>query len=329
MTSPRRLLIDPSAPGWYHCMSRCVRRAFLCGIDRTTGQSFEHRRHWIEDRLLELADCFAVGLYAYAVMGNHVHVVLRADPTTAHAWPADDVAERWVRLFPVRIQGQPDPDACLERARQLVAQPDRIAVIRERLASVSWFMRCLNEPIARRANREDDCTGRFWEGRFKCQALLDEAAVLACMAYVDLNPIRAGAATDLPGSVHTSARHRLRAIPAPPAGAGLAPVCGLADPGGLPCSLAAYLDMLDWTGRQLRPDKAGAISPEAPSVLAVLGCPADDWAGRVAGIERDHWRAIGAVDALLAKARAMGQRWLKGAGRGTRSVALRRESMKV
>jgi hypothetical protein len=326
MASPRRHLIDLSAPGWYHCMSRCVRRAYLCGVDRATGQSFEHRRQWLEDRLHELADCFAVGLYAYAVMSNHVHVVLRADPLAAHAWPAQEVAERWVRLFPVRAQGQVDLDACLERARQLAGQPERIAVLRARLASVSWFMRCLNEPIARRANREDDCTGRFWEGRFKCQALLDEAAVLTCMAYVDLNPVRAGMAADLAGSVHTSAHHRLRADPPPPADANLVPVRGLAEPGGLPWSLTDYLGLLDWTGRQLRPGKQGAIGPERPSVLATLGCPADAWASRVAGVERDHWRAIGAVDALLAKAQAMGQRWLKGAGRIARLAPLRRES---
>ncbi|MEO8011444.1 MAG: hypothetical protein ABI650_07365, partial [Dokdonella sp.] len=101
MTSPRSQLVDPYTPGFYHCMSRCVRRAWLCGEDRLTGQSFEHRRGWIEERLLALADIFAVGLYAYAVMSNHVHVVLRADPEAAQTWSDDVVAARWVRLFPV------------------------------------------------------------------------------------------------------------------------------------------------------------------------------------------------------------------------------------
>ncbi|MBK8124670.1 MAG: hypothetical protein IPK54_14115 [Dokdonella sp.] len=100
MTSARSLLVDPDAPGFYHCISRCVRRAWLCGVDPYNGTSYEHRRAWVEQRLLELAEIFAVGVYAYAVMSNHVHVVLRINPLTAAAWTNDDVAIRWVRLFP-------------------------------------------------------------------------------------------------------------------------------------------------------------------------------------------------------------------------------------
>jgi hypothetical protein len=119
MTAPRSQLVDSATPGFFHCMSRCVRRAFLCGEDSYTGRSFEHRKQWVEDRLIELADCFAVGLYAYAVMSNHLHVVLFANPLIANEWTADEVAERWMRLFPVRVHGEVDPEGCHMRAQAL------------------------------------------------------------------------------------------------------------------------------------------------------------------------------------------------------------------
>jgi REP element-mobilizing transposase RayT len=104
MTSPRSHLVDPEAPGFYHCISRCVRRAFLCGEDALSGRSFEHRKQWVEERLLELAEVFAVGVYAYAVMSNHLHVVVYVDPSATLAWSPDEVAQRWVRLTPARME---------------------------------------------------------------------------------------------------------------------------------------------------------------------------------------------------------------------------------
>jgi REP element-mobilizing transposase RayT len=313
MTQPRRLIVDSAAAGFYHCVSRCVRRAFLCGVDAYIGQSFEHRKAWVEARLLALADSFAVGVYAYAVMSNHLHVVLYVDPGVAHAWSADAVAERWMRLFPVRDGEHVDEEATRLRTQMLAGNPERIAVLRERLGSVSWFMRCLNEPIARMANREDGCTGRFWEGRFKCQALLDDQAVLACMAYVDLNPIRAGIAPSLEASEHTSVVRRLGDAKVT-ADQPLRPVTGNVHAEALPITLPEYLALTDWTGRIARPDKRGFIVGEPPVVLKRLGMHTDQWQGQVFGIERRYWRAVGAVEALMAKAQELGQCWLKGAG---------------
>ncbi|MEO7935461.1 MAG: transposase [Dokdonella sp.] len=165
MTTARSLLVDSESPGYYHCVSRWVRRAWLCGIDPYDGKSYEHRREWVEGRLLELAEIFAVGIYAYAVMSNHVHVVVRIDPNAAIEWTPEEVASRWVRLFPATADGEIDPIACQIKEQNLLGNAERLEICRQRLSSLAWFMRSLNEPIARRANQEDSCTGRFW-GRF-------------------------------------------------------------------------------------------------------------------------------------------------------------------
>jgi REP element-mobilizing transposase RayT len=110
MTYPRSHLDDPEAPGFYHCISRCVRRAFLCGEDELPGRSFEHRKQWVEVRLLEVAEVFAVGVYAYAVMSNHLHVVVYVDPSATLAFSPAEIAQRWVRLTPVRVDGAANRD---------------------------------------------------------------------------------------------------------------------------------------------------------------------------------------------------------------------------
>jgi REP element-mobilizing transposase RayT len=313
MTYPRNQLVPPGSPGVYHCVSRCVRRAFLCGEDRYSGQSFEHRRQWVEDRLRQLAEVFAVSLWAYAVMSNHLHVVVQVLPDTAAQWADDEVARRWIRLFPKADQ---DADA---RAQALLANPERLAVLRLRLSDLSWFMRCLSEPIARRANAEDHCKGRFWEGRFRCQALLDEAAVLAAMTYVDLNPVRAALCETIEDSAHTSARLRLEQGDAEPAsGEVIQPIAGVRGPCVVGMTPTEYLHVLDWTGRQVHPNKRGVLVGAPPCALRRLAHDATPWPRQVLAVGSDFHRAVGAAESLIAKAAAMGQRWLQGIGAARR-----------
>ena len=316
MTTARHLLVDPDTPGYYHCVSRCVRRAWLCGVDPYDGKSYEHRRAWVEQRLLELAEIFAVGVYAYAVMSNHVHVVLRIDPTAAATWSDEEVALRWVRLFPATVDGETDAAASRLKEQTLLGNTERLSSCRQRLGSLAWFMKALNEPIARRANREDACTGRFWEGRYKCQALLDEAAVLTCMSYVDLNPIRAGIAENLEASAHTSAVQRIESLRANPARAQwpLPPINSVTSTDALPITTAAYLDLIDWTARLTRGDKRGRIDASEPPILRSLGLSEQQWHQQMLGTETRYWRAIGSARALMEKAAAIGQAWLKGIG---------------
>jgi REP element-mobilizing transposase RayT len=212
MTMPRSKYVQEDQVGVYHCFSRCVRRAFLYGFDPLTQHDFSHRKAWIVDRLHQLAAVFAIEVCAYAILMNHFHSVLRTRPDIVATWSDREVATRWLTLFPLRDgpNGVAGPPSELQ-IDALAARPNRIAQLRRRLSSLSWFMGRLDEFIARKANKEDGVKGRFWESRFKCQALLDDAAILACMIYVDLNPIRAGLAATPEASDFTSIQQRIRA----------------------------------------------------------------------------------------------------------------------
>ena len=212
MALPRNKYVRQDQVGVYHCFSRCVRRAFLCGFDSVTGRDFSHRKAWIVDRLRVLAAVFAIEVCAFAILENHYHSILRIRPDIVALWSDHEVATRWLTLFPKHRDpaGNPLPPTD-EHIRALTDSPDRIATLRLRLCSLSWFMGRLNEFIARAANQEDRLKGRFWESRFKCQALLDDAAITAAMVYVDLNPIRAGLADTPEKSDFTSIQQRIRA----------------------------------------------------------------------------------------------------------------------
>jgi len=308
MATARSLFVSDHASGSYHCVSRCVRRAWLCGIDPYSSIDYSHRKSWVEQRLHEVAACFSIGIYGYAVMSNHLHIVVHVDVQAAQAWPEEEVAQRWCQLFPNRNQ---ENDSRIQR---LLKHPERIALLRQRLGSLSWLMRCISEPIARSANNEDNCTGRFWEGRFKCQVLADERAVLAAMAYVDLNPVRAGMTMRLDHSHHTSIQQRVLGCRADAAKLQqkLKPLLGVAP--ALSLKQGDYIELVQWTGQQVRPDKRGAIPKNAPCAIIKTGCNEKNWPIQVNAVGSAYWRMIGSAEQLMDKAEAMGQRWLKGIG---------------
>ena len=181
MPKPRCQQVSLNDTQFYHCISRCVRRAFLCGTDIHTGKSYEHRRGWVENRLLTLAKYFAIDVCAFSVMSNHTHTVLYVDENTAKSWSIEEVSHKWHQLFNGSLFTQQYMNG-IKLSKPIMELVIKSAEeYRRRLMDISWFMRALNEPIARQANQEDNCTGRFWEGRFNSQPLLDEAALVACL----------------------------------------------------------------------------------------------------------------------------------------------------
>src|SRR5690606_14036439 len=213
----------------------------------------------------------------------------------AKALSAREVIERWHSLFKGNLLSQRYLAGDLSPS-EIDALNSCIEEWRNRLCSISWFMRLLNERIAREANKEDECTGRFWEGRFKSQALLDEKALAACMAYVDLNPIRAAMASTPEHSDHTSIQKRIQQARKSKTPNELSqqecrlfPFAGNPKqdmPEGLPFKLTDYLELVDWTGRILRDDKRGAISENLPPILERLEIEPKIWLNTTSHFEK-------------------------------------------
>jgi hypothetical protein len=297
-----------------------------------------------------LAEVFAVQVAGYAVMSNHLHVVLRMQPGVAQAWSASSVVERWWTIYPrQRLRdGTPIP-ATSAQVRQQAQDAAWVETRRKRLADLGWLMRGLKEEIARRANREDGCTGAFWEGRFTSVPLLDNAALVACMAYVDLNPVRAKVAATPEDSLHTGGRTRIRArnrwqavaklrargrdpqrvqrllervgLDARAAhaedGLWLTPMaqCSIADDDKADTerlALDEYLELLDATGRTLAKGKRGVIDPRLEPILARLDLRVEDWIATMVG-----WRmlwggsAIGRHTTRVSEAARRGLDWIR------------------
>ena len=293
----------------FHLINRCVRRTYLCGKDRRSGKDYSHRKAWIRERLEELAGIFGIDVLGFAVLSNHLHVVVRTRPDVVREWSAAEVALRWWRLFPQRRNGNGTPAEPTEPELHAIRNDTSgLKEKRRRLRDISWFMRCLAEPIARRGNKDDKVSGRFWEGRFRAQVLLDETAIAACMAYVDLNPIRAGIAATPETSDFTSVKERIEdrssagEVSTPDAqdvriehgekAGWLAPIAldpprrkvrekstarRASNKGCLSMTLDQYLKLLDWTGRQIRKDKVGAIPKDCAPILERLECSAETW----------------------------------------------------
>ena len=163
MTTARSQQISLADTPYYHIISRCVRRSFLCGTDKYTGQSYEHRRSWIEDRIRLLSTIFSIDILSYTVMSNHYHLVLRVDTLNSQSWSFDEVIQRWLCLHkgPFLIQKYQKGEALDKTEMNVIAKI--VDDWRVRLSSISEFMQQLNQVIARQANMEENCTGRFWD----------------------------------------------------------------------------------------------------------------------------------------------------------------------
>jgi len=308
MTMARRDLVDVEVTRYYHCISRCVRRAMLCGA------GYEHRKQWIEERLELLSRNFAVSVCGFAVMDNHLHVLVRLDPALIADWSAEDVCRRWMAVYPPRNLDVDDAAQVRQWIAQAVRDTKQVECWRTRLGNLGWFMKALKEPLSRMANKEDQCKGTFWEARYKSIAILDEESLLATCAYIDLNPVAAGVAATPETSKFTSVRQRVQhardegkleslraAAQGSIAGSRAAGkleashwLCPLEDRRGKDSpregmlenfSLGSYLLLVDYTSRLCRAGKA-RVSAEVAGIFARLGTSPEFWGQRLTELFR-------------------------------------------
>ncbi|QDS86093.1 hypothetical protein EC9_02510 [Rosistilla ulvae] len=327
---PRSEVFDPAEIEIAHTYARTVRRCFLLGYDPVSEKNFDYRKRWIESYLKQFAALFGIDLLCYTILSNHFHLVLRSRSDIVECWSDREVARRWILLCPERQDRDGLPAEPTEAEINSIAGcAERLAEIRSRLSNFSWWMRLLCQRIAMRANREDEQSGHFFQGRYKATKLFDEASLLACAAYVDLNPIRAAIAETIEASDYTSIQRRMqeaglyasegssclsqqtasgphrhplqtsadteRCLPGDrPSASFLAPLfldernaqvgpCIAAtsrrcsDKGFLSMSLCDYVELLDWTARQVKPGGGGGTPVEVPPVFERIGIGKSAW----------------------------------------------------
>lgn len=343
--SLRSDVFDSHTIGVYHCFNRIVRRSYLCGFDPHTGKDYSHRREWLFQRLRYLAKHFAIDVLGYAIVSNHYHLVLRNRPDQVERWSDRQVVRAWLRICP-KSSRNPDGTAGEPTPAEVefeLHQPGRVAQLRGRLSNPSWLIRQLAQYMGIRCNAEDGISGHFWESRFGMRRLLDEAAVLACLAYVDLNPIRAGMVDSLEAYPHVSIGERLRTLDAQAidSSSWLAPLqlsscsdgkqvvtvkplerselardstTATAPLGCLPMRLDEYAELLRWLSG-LASGRGIDQGANEPAVLRQLGLDPAQFAEVVSQFPRGFFTAAGCPASLAAEGRRRGRARLYGPGK--------------
>lgn len=337
MAVPRHTLFGRGRKAVYHCWTRCVRRASLCGKDPYTGKDYSHRREWILIRYEQLAGLFTIEVEFRTELRNHLHNVLRTRPDVARRLTPHEVAKRWLtitKLTKCPTDDLPKPDK--KEVEKLVKNKKKLAKMRKRLSNVSWFMGTLLENTSRRSNKEDECSGAFWESRFKCRECTDLNSILVCGIYVDLNLMRAGEAKSLETSRHTSIFQRLMAAKQPKnsktrADGWMAELTmqpenkqneqwaytsrtgrRASDLGVIPVSLEDYVKLAKWTVKLIQSGQRTTIPGDLEAVLEHMDVNPEAWIDTVQDYEELFCHAIGPPGSMEKVAERLDKQHLKG-----------------
>lgn len=338
MRRKRTQIANPAVENILHITQRCVRQDFFMNDKLSTKCKYHRRRDVILFRLRKLASAFAIDVLRFSILENHFHVILRNRPSLVAEMDDEEVARRWLVICPGFCQALADfrnktPEGPTEAdIKKLAENKKRIAELRSRLSSVSYFMWALNGYCAKLFNLVDQKKGHFWEDRYKVKVLLDNLSTFVGAMYVDLNPIRANACQTPETSEYTSVYCQIKAAemqeanPQIPAekrpDAFISPLeisndettrqrtsvlpTRASDFGFLGISLQEYLLSIDIVGRIIREDKKGFIPPEIPPIFERLKISWENALELITAYDTLFRSFVGNKDSLAKKAAELG-----------------------
>lgn len=347
MTKARKYIYDENLCAHYHSISRIVQGAFLMGFDEKTGINYDYRLQWIEDRLKELSEIFTIIIGGKSFMSNHFHINLQTRPDLTASLTDREVVQRYFKLH--------QPKQCKKKILtteewkfledEAIANETLLKRYRKKIGSLSEFMKALKEPIARRANKESNKKGHFWDSRFKSILLIGSEAVALCQVYIDSNPIRAGIAETPETSKFTSAHTRLQASEAfkkitelkeleakgneihedkKKEIENVSKLTGSADwlapfyqgenhlRPFFKITEKEYFLLLDNTVRELSPHKKGYMDPSLDPIFDRLKIDREKWLEAIINYDKWFYRIIGKIKTAWAEIKDTTAHWFKG-----------------
>jgi hypothetical protein len=281
-------------------------------------------------------------------MSNHIHINVQTRPDLTDLLTNEEVAKRWLKLYPPKKSKKQKltPEQWQAYEYEITSNEILVNKYRKRLGSLSWFMKSLSEPIARMANKESNCTGRFWQGRYISKILTGAEAVITAAIYTDLNPIRAKLAETPETSHFTGTYERIKATQAREKIASLnefinennairkdkkeeieklsqqiksadwlAPFPKENEQTYKPYYKITendYRDLLDWTGRELQPKKSGAIPFDIPHIFDRLKIDKDQWLETIKNYDKWFYRIVGKISTAWELLKDSVNHWFKG-----------------
>ncbi|WP_299011453.1 transposase [uncultured Shewanella sp.] len=335
MTESRKKLIHIDSTPYYHIQNHCVRGTYLVTeIDSHLQPSKLdlHRAQWFVDKLVQLSTIFCIDICAYAILNHHYHLVLKVDTDTANRLTINPLIQRWKLLFklpPLAIKYSEQGSLTETEQKKM---NELASLWRKRLTDISWFMRCLNETVSRKINKEENAKGAFWQGRFKSQALLDEPTLLACLMYVDLAPIREQLVQSLENDYLTSIKLRMSAMTQAQEEAQTYDINGdylaiAQQPSTLlpfdhmtragkkvhiPFHLPDYIALIKWTHQGMIQNKIPTAPHSTPKLLIQLSIKKKDWINTCRLFSHHYSHVAGSWSKMCEFSHQFNGKWCKG-----------------